>query len=176
MDRWHHVAAMKIKSNWKSFILFLVSVLCCFLGILSNFWWYRHKNQLKWAFCHRRIVCYTFYHFPLRAICTGCCAGRGCTCSACWILMMVFESACVSSHIQDKEKVAAAVTTSSVFLLMLVMGSQLLSDTSTSSGAVSALLTVHFCWCECFFVFYLLFWIQQHSHGSTNSTFRKIDL
>lgn len=51
--------------------------------------------------------------------------------------MMVFESACVSSHIQDKEKVAAAVTTSSVFLLMLVMGSQLLSDTSTSSGAVS---------------------------------------
>lgn len=44
---------------------------------------------------------------------------------------MVFESACVSSHIQEKKKVAAV----SVLLLMFLMGSQLLSDASTSSGA-----------------------------------------
>lgn len=44
---------------------------------------------------------------------------------------MVFESACVSSHIQEKEKVAAV----SVLLLMFIVGSQLLSDASTFSGA-----------------------------------------
>lgn len=42
---------------------------------------------------------------------------------------MVSESACVSSHIQEKERVAAAVSTISVLLLMFIVGSQLLSDT-----------------------------------------------
>lgn len=97
---------------------------------------------------------------------------------------MVFESACVSSHIQEKEKVAAV----SVLLLMFLMGSQLLSDALTSSGAelnrkqnlpslcspkrVSVGVNVSLF----LLIFCLLFWIQQHSHGSTNSTFRKIDL
>lgn len=42
---------------------------------------------------------------------------------------MVFESACVSSHIQEKEKDAAAVSTKSVLQLMFIIGSRLLSDT-----------------------------------------------
>lgn len=88
---------------------------------------------------------------------------------------MVLESACVSSHIQEKEKVAAAVIVS-VLLVMFITESQSLSDVSNPS---LHLHKMYFCWCECFFVFIyfcLLFWIQQHSHGSTNSTFRKIDL
>lgn len=53
-----------------------------------------------------------------------------CTCSICLISSMGFESACVSSHIQEKEKVAAAVSTISVTVNMFVTGSQLRSVAS----------------------------------------------
>jgi len=49
------------------------------------------------------------------------CTVRTCTCSICLISSMVFESACVSSHIQEKEKVAAAVSTISVLLLICLL-------------------------------------------------------
>lgn len=50
------------------------------------------------------------------------------------------------------------------------------------SALILCSLKMYFCpgWCECLFCFLFIFLsivlIQQHSHGSTNSTFRKIDL
>ncbi len=78
---------------------------------------------------HKKDTFVISFRFVLsRAICTNLCTVHKCTCSVCLILLMVFESACVSSHIQEKEKVAAAVSTISV--LLFVVGSQLLSDSS----------------------------------------------
>lgn len=67
---------------------------------------------------HKKDKLISFRFVVSREMCTLLCTGHRHTRSSCLILLMDFESACVSSHIQEKEKVSAVVISSDVLNLM----------------------------------------------------------
>jgi len=105
-----------MKFNWKMhfFSFYSLSAFCIVLAVLISL----SLKSARMNRCHRKDSLLFVRTVVSRAVCTNLCTVRTCTCGICLIPMMVFESACVSSHIQEKKKVAAAVRTISVLLLI----------------------------------------------------------
>lgn len=105
-----------------------------------------------------------------------------CTCGICQTLVVFSESACVSSHFQ--EKVAASV---GFIFVLLGIEFALRKNKTQETWCLYCYRTIKIfpfyflciclSWWDFFCLFYCIFYIiQQHSGGRTNPTFRKIDL